>query len=51
MKLWKAIISIDYGAGSKYYVTIYLEPTVTSSTDIPFYNWDYKLNQFGKITE
>lgn len=41
---------VDYSKSSKYYVTIYLEPSVESQ-DIPFYNWDYKLNDFGKITE
>lgn len=39
----------DYSSENKYYITIYLEPIVSESKDIPFYNWDYKLNQFGKI--
>lgn len=39
---------IDYAGNSKYYVTIYLTPTVNSG-EVPFYNWDYKLNEFGEI--
>ncbi|MHC5250227.1 RCC1 domain-containing protein [Enterococcus sp. LJL90] len=45
-----ATVSVDFSAGSKYYVTIYIEPTIANSADIPFYNWDYKMNTFGKIT-
>ena len=42
-------VIVDYSSENKYYLTIYLEPSVSDSKDIPFYNWDYKLNQFGKI--
>lgn len=43
-------VKIDFSSGSKYYVTLYLEPSLSSSNDIPFYNWDYHLNNFGEIT-
>lgn len=41
-------VTADFDQHNKYYVTIYLEPTLQSG-DVPFYNWDYKLNEFGSI--
>lgn len=40
--------TIDYSQKSEYWLTVYIEPKVGEDGP-PFYNWDYKVNDFGKI--
>ncbi|PZL77473.1 hypothetical protein CI088_01340 [Enterococcus plantarum] len=44
----KLIPVIDYYTNSEYWLTVYIEPKI-SSDGPPFYNWDYKINDFGNI--
>lgn len=44
----KPIPVIDYSSNSEYWLTVYIEPK-TSEDGPPFYNWDYKINDFGTI--
>lgn len=39
----------EYSGNGPYYVTVYIEPKIKDSGVIPFYNWSYKDNLFGKI--
>ncbi|WYJ96505.1 hypothetical protein DOK67_0000797 [Enterococcus sp. DIV0212c] len=40
---------IDFNKNLKYWLTVYIEPKLLTDGP-PFYNWDYKLNDFGKIS-
>lgn len=41
--------TLDYSKNKEYWVTIYIEPSVEHVDSPPFYNWDYKTNDFGKL--
>ncbi|MGX7024517.1 InlB B-repeat-containing protein [Vagococcus hydrophili] len=44
----EAISLIDMAKGKEYWLTVYVKPKVGEDGP-PFYNWDYKTNDFGKV--
>ena len=47
-RVQKELPSVNYSSNKEYWLTVYIEPK-TSSDGPPFYNWDYKVNNLGKI--
>lgn len=43
-----SIEELNYLNNSEYWLTVYIRPSITPDGP-PFYNWDYKENDFGKI--